>query len=176
MSVRASQPVAPFRAMRDRPSVYLQHTCLRHRYIRTKDLDGVWERPERLRAINVGVAALYARLEEANGLINFEPKLGMGPPPEAPFVIMQQAVKFDETCRKAFRYVHSGHEEDGAAWDLSVDVAKWCLDSKARIAREGSEIPEPYEQDLYSRSFPSLFPRNCFFLNCTVPNQSAPSP
>lgn len=156
MSVRGNQPAAPFRAMRDRPSVYLQHTCLRHRYIRTKDTDGVWERPERLRAINVGIAALYARLEEANGLINFEPKLGMGPPPEAPFIVMHEAAKFDENCRKAFRYVHTG-VEDGTKWDLAEDVAKWCLDSKTRIAREGSEIPEPYEQDLYSR-FISAFP------------------
>ena len=45
-------------------AVYLQDACYQHRYIRSKDLSNIVERPERLRAVKVGPAAAIARLEE----------------------------------------------------------------------------------------------------------------
>ncbi|KIP06837.1 hypothetical protein PHLGIDRAFT_72030 [Phlebiopsis gigantea 11061_1 CR5-6] len=44
--------------------VYLQEACLRHQFIRSKDTSTVVERPERLRAVNVGIAAVLARTSE----------------------------------------------------------------------------------------------------------------
>ena len=45
-------------------AVFLQSACLQHQYIRSRDLSAVVERPERLRAVTIGVAAAIARLEE----------------------------------------------------------------------------------------------------------------
>ncbi|VDC05529.1 unnamed protein product [Peniophora sp. CBMAI 1063] len=45
-------------------AIYLQDACLQHRYIRSRDTSNVVERPERLRAVKVGLAAAIARLEE----------------------------------------------------------------------------------------------------------------
>lgn len=46
-------------------AVFLQKSCVQHRYIRSRDTSGIVERPERLRAVHVGLAAAAARLEEA---------------------------------------------------------------------------------------------------------------
>lgn len=51
--------------MRDAPlTAILQPKGLLHRFIRSKDTSTVVERPERLRAVAVGIAAAAARLEE----------------------------------------------------------------------------------------------------------------
>lgn len=42
--------------------VLVQEACLEHRYLRTKDISTIVERPERLRAVKIGVAAAFARL------------------------------------------------------------------------------------------------------------------
>ncbi|EJD50534.1 Arginase/deacetylase [Auricularia subglabra TFB-10046 SS5] len=47
------------------PAIFLQEVCLKHRYIRSRDTSGIVERPERLRAINVGLATAVARIENA---------------------------------------------------------------------------------------------------------------
>ncbi len=43
----------------------IQPACLQHRYIRHANSSHIFERPERLRAVLLGVAAAVARLEEA---------------------------------------------------------------------------------------------------------------
>ncbi|PPR03751.1 hypothetical protein CVT26_005791 [Gymnopilus dilepis] len=45
-------------------AIFIQNACLQHRYIRSKDKSNIVERPERLRAVNIGLAAAVARLEE----------------------------------------------------------------------------------------------------------------
>ncbi|KLO03970.1 hypothetical protein SCHPADRAFT_948126 [Schizopora paradoxa] len=45
-------------------AVYLQDACYKHRYMRTNDHSNIVERPERLRAVKIGLAAAIARLEE----------------------------------------------------------------------------------------------------------------
>jgi len=49
----------------DTAAVFLQKACLHHRFIRSRDTSCIVERPERLRAVNVGLAAAAARLEYA---------------------------------------------------------------------------------------------------------------
>ncbi|TDL17761.1 Arginase/deacetylase [Rickenella mellea] len=47
-----------------RTAVLLQDACYSHRYIRSTDLSAIVERPERLRALKVGLAGGIARIEE----------------------------------------------------------------------------------------------------------------
>lgn len=50
---------------RRRTGVFLQNACFLHRFIRSRIDTNVFERPERLRAVMVGLSAAVARLEEA---------------------------------------------------------------------------------------------------------------
>lgn len=45
--------------------LFIQPACLQHKYIRHPNSSHIFERPERLRAVLLGVAAAVARLEEA---------------------------------------------------------------------------------------------------------------
>lgn len=47
-----------------RTILLLQDECYRHRYIRSKDTSFIVERPERLRALKLGLATAIARLEQ----------------------------------------------------------------------------------------------------------------
>ncbi|KAF9240163.1 Arginase/deacetylase [Melanogaster broomeanus] len=47
-------------------AVFIQDECLKHRFIRSRDTSGIVERPERLRAVKVGLAAAISRIEEAD--------------------------------------------------------------------------------------------------------------
>jgi histone deacetylase HOS3 len=53
-----------------RTAVILQPKGLLHRFIRHRDISTIVERPERLRAVCVGVAAIASRLQEAGGVNN----------------------------------------------------------------------------------------------------------
>ena len=46
-------------------AIYLQDECYKHKYIRSKDVSAIVERPERLRALKIGIAAGICRLESA---------------------------------------------------------------------------------------------------------------
>lgn len=58
--------------------LFIQPACLQHRYIRHANSGHIFERPERLRAVLLGVAAAVARLEEADALVTnlLAPHLG----------------------------------------------------------------------------------------------------
>lgn len=49
--------------------LFIQPACLQHRYIRHANSSHIFERPERLRAVLLGVAAAVARLEEAEAKV-----------------------------------------------------------------------------------------------------------
>jgi len=63
--VTDDSPISKPQGQGKRTTVYIQDDCLKHRYIRTKDFSGVVERPERLRAVKIGLSAAIARAEEA---------------------------------------------------------------------------------------------------------------
>ena len=44
-------------------AIYLQDECYKHKYIRSKDVSTIVERPERIRALKMGIGAAIARLE-----------------------------------------------------------------------------------------------------------------
>lgn len=50
--------------------LFIQPACLQHRYIRHSNSSHIFERPERLRAVLLGVAAAVARLEEADATLS----------------------------------------------------------------------------------------------------------
>jgi histone deacetylase HOS3 len=49
--------------------LFIQPACLQHKYIRHPNSSHIFERPERLRAVLLGVAAAVARLEEAEAAV-----------------------------------------------------------------------------------------------------------
>lgn len=141
------------------PRIYLQEACLKHRYIRGRDTTDVYERPERIRAINIGLGALYARLEEANGFYPSQSENSRIPANASasssaapgPLTLVRSAAKLDMRNDKAALAIHSGTEEDGKKWALVDDIEEWCAKSISEIQRNGSEIPEGFEQDLYGK-------------------------
>ncbi|KAF8624393.1 hypothetical protein AX15_005879 [Amanita polypyramis BW_CC] len=50
-----------------RTGIFLQDACLQHRYIRSRVTSQIVERPERIRAVMIGLSAAIARLEEVTG-------------------------------------------------------------------------------------------------------------
>ncbi|GAA5980834.1 hypothetical protein JCM10908_003885 [Rhodotorula pacifica] len=63
LSLNTAATPAPTLIARPRTAVLFQPACTQHRYIRTADASTIVERPERIRAVKVGVAAAWARLE-----------------------------------------------------------------------------------------------------------------
>lgn len=135
------------------PRIYLQDVCLRHRFIRGKDTSDVYERPERIRAINIGIAALHARLETLNhtGTSTTTSQQPNSSIPPAPLTIVRSAATIDMRVHKAAIAVHSGEDEDGGQWCLADELDEWCVRSLLQIQQNGSEIPEQFEQDLYCK-------------------------
>ena len=134
------------------PRIYLQETCAKHQFIRSRDFSGIYERPERLRAAYLGVSAAYARLESA--FSRTSPIAS-----RQPFEIIKSAasVDFDHL---AVKYVHA--TDDGTYLD---NLSRWARESKARIARGESELPDTLkdlEDDLYRKR--PIFPDTYFCL------------
>jgi hypothetical protein len=53
-----------------RTAIFIQDECLSHRFIRSRDTSGIVERPERLHAVKLGLAAAISRIEDAESAIN----------------------------------------------------------------------------------------------------------
>lgn len=154
-------------------SVFLQKACLQHRYIRTRDNSHIVERPERLRAVNIGLAATVARLEEvapptsetratgstatdedadeltkALGKLQLEAPSRLHQSPRVPVVFVQSDASADLLSHPAVKFVHGDIERDVYLEALTA-MAK---DSQDKVNKGESEIPEGYSQgDLYCK-------------------------
>ncbi|TFK27572.1 Arginase/deacetylase [Coprinopsis marcescibilis] len=157
-----------------RPGVFLQNACLQHRYIRSQDLSNIVERPERLRAVNIGLSAAIAHLEGLLPPVN-QPapssstggtgsasdathdlvaaldrmKLevpGAGAAISTKIPIVQSQAKVNILDNEAVKFVHG--DIDG---DIYLEtLKKWARDSAEKVAQGESEIPQGYSQgDLY---------------------------
>ncbi|CAA7262779.1 unnamed protein product [Cyclocybe aegerita] len=149
-------------------AIFLQNACLQHRYIRSKDLSTIVERPERLRAVNIGLSAAIARLEglfplagatlvstDVNGeldpadLANVMDKLKISSEPSnaASLVeIIQSETTTNLLSHPAVKYIHGDIERDIYLENLTT----WAKESHNKIAKGESEIPHGYSQgDLY---------------------------
>lgn len=145
-------------------AVFLQSACLQHRYIRSSDLSTIVERPERLRAVNIGLAAAIAHLEDAHPssqssatdeLVAALGSLNLGADATTSRIpIIQSNAKVDLLHNEAVKFIHG--DVDGDVYLQTLK--KWARECVERISQEGSEIPEGYSQgDLYC-SFSPLFP------------------
>lgn len=158
-------------------ALILQDECYKHRYIRSKDVSLIVERPERLRALKVGFAAAIARIEEARGLremfdVDRDPKLdmtdgltraleGLDIKPKPPMGVtnvcdvVQPPVTLQYlSSDPAVRMVHAAGADGEGHGDMKhLDrLAKWARESEDKIRKGESEIPQGFSQgDLYSK-------------------------
>ncbi|RPD62553.1 Arginase/deacetylase [Lentinus tigrinus ALCF2SS1-7] len=156
-------------------AIYLQKACLQHRYIRTRDNSHIVERPERLRAINVGLAASIARMEEraplssssveessaaaqtkaeedSDELTKALGKLQLSTPSRTetlgrvPVTFVHSSASVDILNNAAVKFVHGDIERD----IYLENIRKWAQESEDKVRKGESEIPEGYSQgDLY---------------------------
>ncbi|KAH7919586.1 Arginase/deacetylase [Leucogyrophana mollusca] len=138
-------------------TIYLQDDCLKHQYIRSRDNSGIVERPERLRAVKVGIAAAIARIEDA---VAGAPKASAEPAeddlaaalerlalaPDAAITeirvptiaVTQSTASVDLLKHEAVKYIHGDVDGDVYLENLSA----WCRDSQINISKNGTEIPD----------------------------------
>ncbi|KIM41004.1 hypothetical protein M413DRAFT_445766 [Hebeloma cylindrosporum] len=146
-------------------AIFIQNACLQHKYIRSKDTSNIVERPERLRAINIGLSAAIARLEtvftsvkaipkaesDSDALVEVMNKLNLdsdraSDSTSSPVAIVQSQATVNILSHPAVKFVHGDIERDVYLENLS----EWITKSHDKIAKGESEIPEGYSQgDLY---------------------------
>jgi histone deacetylase HOS3 len=155
-----------------RLKVFIQDACYQHRYIRSKNVSNIYERPERLKAVKLGISAAMARLEleqeqaqsstanstripNADDLAKALDKLELDP---ASLLSGSQRLGYVHVLRStaflnlldnaAVKFVHG--DIDGDVY-LEKLIA-WAKNSSTRIADGQSEIPQEYNQgDLYCK-------------------------
>ena len=165
-------------------AIYLQDECYKHKYIRSKDVSTIVERPQRLRALKIGIGAAIARLEAASDVsiatIKERQDIGeelstaldrlslssTGQQPggaQDPLVTRVVAIVKpdldlkDLTQHPAVRMVHAATDDDGINDSLEHlnRLATWAGESEDKIRAGKSEIPAGFPQgDLYSETFP----------------------
>lgn len=161
--------------------IYIQDACLRHQFIRSKDTSAIVERPERLRAVKIGVSAALAHIESsskaaAGASVQQEdpstsgPSLDSAPADDltaaleklnistaAPLGLSSRIVKSSATVallnNPAVKFVHGDIEGDVYLENL----VKWANSSREAISKGESEIPSSLSQgDLYRKLCPVL--------------------
>ena len=160
-------------------AVFLQDACLEHRYIRSRDLSTIVERPERLRAVKAGLSVALSRLERLDATpgrehlplpvdaSNVDPSnpddlataldqmtLGrstVGPSELKidPVRIIHSTASVDMLANSAVKFIHG--DIDG---DVYLEKLKdWVANSAVKVSKGESEIPSGLPQgDLYCES------------------------
>ena len=148
--------------------VFLEDACFKHRFIRSRDTSNVVERPERLRAVRLGLSAAISRLSgdpQSNftpaddGLAGAFERLSISASSTSSIVSVVRAdlPQVALVDHPAVKYVHGD--------DYLKDIQRWAEDSADAIARGESEIPENLPQgDLYRERGPFLSPSFAAFL------------
>ena len=140
---------------------FTQDACLQHRNISSGGPKNSLERPERLQAVNVGLGAIYSRLEEATSTCRTETKTktrrstksdSKPSHPIAPFTIVRSTASLGEIpLHPAARDVlHIKTEEDEErVLTYAETLELWCKESRQKIAHGRRELPDHFEADLY---------------------------
>ncbi|KLO04670.1 Arginase/deacetylase [Schizopora paradoxa] len=147
-------------------AIYLQDACYKHRYMRTNDHSDIVERPERLRAVKIGLAAAIARLEElSDSTAKLETKEGeddtgkdladalekldllQDNAPAATVVnIIKSSASINLLNNEAVKFVHG--DIDGDVY--LENLINWAKSSTEKVRKGESEIPLNLPQgDLY---------------------------
>ena len=167
-------------------SAFFQNACLQHRFIRSRDTSNIVERPERLRAVSIGLAAAIARLEEvvSSGAPTSSSPAKQPDPNDlaeamgrmklehdsslfvTPVSVVQSQATVDILNNPAVKFIHGDIEGDVYLESLKA----WAKGSSDKVLNGGSEIPEHLSQgDLYRRlfaNFVSWSRRLIFLLVC----------
>ena len=160
-------------------AVLLQDACLKHQYIRSRDLTTIVERPERIRAVKAGLAVALSRLEglkdtpqskplllpvdssnvdqsnpddlaKALDQMSLETSTALPSEPKAgPIQVVHSSTFVDILNDAAVKFVHG--DVDG---DVYLERLKeWVANSLDKISKGESEIPPDLPQgDLYRKS------------------------
>ncbi|TFK34787.1 histone deacetylase domain-containing protein [Crucibulum laeve] len=157
--VTASLPTSD----RKHSAIFLQEACLQHRFIRSQDISNIVERPQRLRAVTIGLSAAIARLEEvfsSNGaaaapkpstldphdLVEALGSMKIGSDLPSVVSIVQSQATVDILNNAGVKFIHGDIEKDVYLENLKA----WTKESWDKIAKGESEIPEGLSQgDLY---------------------------
>ncbi|KAJ4491356.1 histone deacetylase domain-containing protein [Lentinula edodes] len=144
-------------------SIFIQDACYQHRYIRSRDTSLIVERPERLIAAKIGLAAAVTRIQEVvgksagdpNDLVAALDKLTLGPRSSditAPINVVHSSATLDILNHPAVKFTH-GFPDPNTAKDSNEylrSLKKWSEDSIEKISKGDSEIPQGLAQgDLY---------------------------
>jgi histone deacetylase HOS3 len=180
-------PATPSANPRDGQAVrrsvaFIQDVCYQHRFIRSRDVSTVVERPERLRAVKIGLAAAIARVEntlsDVSATADVLPTINASDSPgdelasalarmhlettrsatdhNSPITIVHSSASVDILNNRAVKFIHG--DIDG---DVYLENLKnWIMDSEDKIKKGESEIPESLSQsDLY-RELESFSPKS----------------
>ncbi|KAJ1303604.1 hypothetical protein OPQ81_011787 [Rhizoctonia solani] len=146
-------------------SIHVQPSCSEHRYIRDKDLSTIVERPERLRALAVGIAAAialnegtilgtsaFADITDAqDDLSATMEKLSLQSTedivlstPVANIIHYVRPADASFLNSPAVRMIHALEEDatSGSGDDYISQLSRWALESEDRIKAGNSEIPK----------------------------------
>ncbi|KAF7422943.1 hypothetical protein PC9H_011107 [Pleurotus ostreatus] len=146
-----------------RPTVFLQNACYEHQYIRSKDSSLIVERPERLRAVNLGLAAAIARLgdysdapvapgkpddSDASDLADALSRIDINRSStrDEPVNTIRSSASVQLMNNPALKFIHGDIDGDKYLENLTL----WIKESRTKIANDQSEIPDGLSQgDLY---------------------------
>jgi histone deacetylase HOS3 len=137
-------------------TIFLQNACFAHRYIRSRDTSAIVERPERLRAVELGLAAVIARFEsvllqtftspEPNDLVSALEQMTLATGPSKSIPVVTSSASVNILQHPAVKFVHGDIDGDVYLQNLQL----WAKDSLDKITKGDSEIPEELSQgDLY---------------------------
>ena len=165
-----------------RTAVYLQDLCYRHRYIRSRDNSLIFERPERLRAVKVGLSASLSRLEDLvasrsldvgspvsdsdaspsvsdeSALVAALDRMSMNAVSRVDFPklglnVIQSSATIDILNHPAVKFIHGDIERD----TYLENLVSWVKKSQDKISAGESEIPDGLSPtDLYCNVYPFL--------------------
>lgn len=146
-----------------RPTVFLQNACYEHQYIRSKDSSLIVERPERLRAVFLGLAAAIARLgdhsntsvapakpdnSDASDLAEALSRIDINRSVtrDEPVNTVRSSASVQLMNNPAVKFIHGDIDGDKYLENLTT----WIKESRTKIANDQSEIPDGLSQgDLY---------------------------
>ena len=113
------------------------------------------ERPERLYAVNLGLSAIYARLEESYAEAG--PHTSKSSKNEndihTPFTVIRSTASLetipDHPAARDVLHIKSEDEPDSLTYAEMLEI--WSKDSRAKIVQKQREVPEAFEADLYCK-------------------------
>jgi len=133
-------------------TVFIQDACINHRYIRSNDKSNIVERPERLRAVKVGIAGACGRIStnaaphsttpaskhDSEDLAEILAGLTIqSQPSDNVLRVVQSSATLDILNHSAVKFIHGDIDGDFYLEDLK----KWSSGSWNKIGEGSSEIP-----------------------------------